>query len=234
MAYETHSNGSWFDETNLVAYYKLEDANDSSGNGYNLTNTHSVPFVSGKFSNCASFTTGSSQSLYISNNFGILGTTATISIWYNPSTAPANGVYYSLVVQNENTNKTYNIIYYYTSGTSNIILFQRGRYNNASTEAPFQTALTIGNWYNLVYVYDGTNLNGYINGKLVAGPAAASGAGSGVATDNFVIGTNTVPGSQFINGKIDETLVFTRAWTAGEVAKYYENSKGQFYGQAAF
>jgi hypothetical protein len=41
----------------LRAYYRLENGNDDSGNGFNLTNTGSVAFNLGKFSNGADFGT---------------------------------------------------------------------------------------------------------------------------------------------------------------------------------
>jgi hypothetical protein len=41
--------------TNLEAFYKLDDVNDSSGNGNTLTNNGDVQFTSGKIGNAAEF-----------------------------------------------------------------------------------------------------------------------------------------------------------------------------------
>jgi hypothetical protein len=54
---------------NLRAYYKLENENDSSGNGLTLTNNNSVTFTSGKFNNGANFgSSGTNKGLTTTTN----------------------------------------------------------------------------------------------------------------------------------------------------------------------
>jgi hypothetical protein len=59
---------------NLRAYYKLENLNDLSGNGFTLTNNNSVAFNQGKFTNGADFgSSGTNKGLtYESNVFSAL------------------------------------------------------------------------------------------------------------------------------------------------------------------
>jgi hypothetical protein len=58
---------------NTRAYYHLENVNDSGSNGFNLTNTGSIPFNTSKFSNGA--------------NFGTAGTGLMLSYGANPLSA---------------------------------------------------------------------------------------------------------------------------------------------------
>jgi hypothetical protein len=54
---------------NLRAYYKLENLNDSSGRGFNLTNNNSVAFSPAKYANGADFgTSGTNKGLTTTTN----------------------------------------------------------------------------------------------------------------------------------------------------------------------
>ena len=225
MALVNHVSGSLFDETNLLAYYKLEDVNDSGLSGYTLTNVNTATFVAGKYSNCVNLVKTSSQSLSVANNGGIDGGACTISQWVNLTTQPAEGVYFCFFIQNNNTSDVGNIIYYYISGGVNTLWFLRNKSGVGSQGPTPAYTLTAGAWYNVVYVYDGTNIYGYVNGALVGGPTAATGSGTGTSGNIIAIGADANPGTWHTNGKIDETLLFNRAWSAQEVYNYYQQYK---------
>jgi len=230
MAYETHANGSWFDETSLLAYYKGEDGTDSSGNGYNLTVVSGTSYVAGNFGNCMSFVRASSQYAYVDSNLGIAGTTITVSTWFKPTTSPATGTYHTIVNQGDVTTDVEYKVYYLMSGSVKSLWYIRNRNGTATDGYDYIVTPATTSWHNSVLTYDGTNVKAYYNGQYV-GSAAGSGNGSGLGSSVMALGFNTPANPNVFDGKIDETLVFNRAWTAGEVAKYYENSKGQFYGQ---
>ena len=69
-------------DKNLVAYYRLEDVQDVSGNGYTLTNT-SVTFSTGKLNNGGVFD-GSASRLQSTTNLAQAGN-FTVSFWDNRS-----------------------------------------------------------------------------------------------------------------------------------------------------
>jgi len=231
MAYETHANGSWFDESNLVAYYKLENVNDSGPSGFNLTNVGTTTFVAGKFTNCANFVKTSGQYLYVNNNLGIDGGNCTFSFWLYLASSPAAGVYYSLFRQTSATaHASYAVEYYNDSGTLKLYVDRNKEYV-AHQAATITRTLPTTTWLHYCYTYNGTAVVFYENGVQI-GTVNASGNGT-TSTDNYIVLGSFITGAAVdpLNGRLDEFIAESRAWTAGEVAKYYENSKGQFYGQ---
>ncbi len=79
-------------------------------------------------------------------------------------------------------------------------------------------------WYHLASTYDGTNVNIYVNGELVVGPANAGGpirwvsAQSGNYPERFAIGVWLDPGYDlWIDGVIDDVRYYGRVLAADEV-----------------
>jgi hypothetical protein len=231
-SYESHSNGSWFNESGLLAYYKCEDGTDSSGNGYNMTVVSGTSYVSGKYGNCLSLVRASSQYAYVNSNLGVSGTTITLSVWFQPTTSPATGTYQTIVNQGDVATDVEYKIYYLKSGAVNSLWYIRNRNGVATNGYDYIVTPATTSWHNSVLTYDGTNVKAYYNGQYV-GSASASGNGAGLGSSVFAVGYNIAAATNYFDGKVDETAVFNRAWTAAEVAKYYENSKGQFLGQVA-
>lgn len=64
----------------LLAFYKLGDTSDSSGNGNTLTNNGGVTFVNGKIGNAADF---DGSNYFTGPNFNGHGDTFTVSGWIN-------------------------------------------------------------------------------------------------------------------------------------------------------
>src|SRR3990167_1102810 len=68
----------------IVACYDLDDATDSSENGYTLTNNNSVTFVSGLVGNAGDFVLTSSQYLSRADNADLSVTgDYSVSAWVN-------------------------------------------------------------------------------------------------------------------------------------------------------
>jgi len=245
MAYETHANGSWFDETNLVAYYKLEDVNDSSVNGYTLTNINTVTFVAGKFTNCALLVEASSKALHQTN--ATIGYTApfTASFWYNPVSLPSTGEYHMLLQFQAAQATGVRFGMFLTNASGSQVQMNLERLKSAPTTSITSLAnitLSTGTWYHLVFLYDASYYcRCYLNGILHSSTASGSNAVGDGTWDSHGPAVNIGAAwdggasyNSFLDGKIDEMIIETRAWTAAEIAKYYENSKGQFLGQVAF
>jgi len=211
-----------------TAYYRLNgDGVDAMGT-YHLTNLNATTFISGKFSSCANFVAASNQELYVLNNLGITGGNITMSIWVNNTSQPAESKYFVHANQSSATNNVGNCFYYKTTGGAGKVYFDRVKYSVAFNEATVMYTLTNGVWYNLIYTYDGSNVRGYINGALAAGPTASSGNGTSGGVDYFSIGNDYGGTTLWSDAKIDEVIVESRAWTAAQIKNYYNFSMGRY------
>jgi len=235
MAYETHQNGSWFDETGLVAYYKFQNTgDDSSSSGYNLTTAATgESYVAGKFSTAIN-TSLNTAVISVTGTMGITTATGfTYSVWYRHTT---DGEYNtaSYILQHALPGMTITPSMIWIGTTSSLLL---GIFPpTVSSPVSFVTVMT-NVWRHIVVAWGNDVTRVYLDGcqKGVDQSELTSGVTAGyVSRFNLASYLSDAPRRRWINGDFDETLVFSRAWTAGEVAKYYENSKGQFYGQAAF
>jgi hypothetical protein len=76
-------SGSPF-SSNLLAFYKLSNTSDASGNGYTLTNNNGVTFGAGKIGNAAIFNQATNQALSVS--LTLTQTAAhSFSLWVKPT-----------------------------------------------------------------------------------------------------------------------------------------------------
>lgn len=202
-------------DANLQALYRLDDANDSSGNGRNFTPTGSPTYVSGLFGNCLRLPLNTS-SMNVVHNMGCTGGVISMSVWILQETEIGSASV-NFIQQNSATNTIGNSISYeYNAGTRRLY-FRRSKWNVAHEGPYYNIALGTTNWTHIVYTYDGTNIRGYVNGSLVAGPTAASGNGSGVQPDSLSIQDHTSGATKY-----DDLCVFNRVLTAAEVLSLYQ------------
>ena len=192
-----------------LAFWKLDDLNDSSANGNTLTNNGSVQFVAGKIGNCAQF----------NGNNELTDTTFTptfnsaqdfsISFWANPS-----------------TNTTGTTVGGSGDGVFNIHNNSDGSmsFNNAqSADVSVPNAFTVGTWKHYVCIKAGNNRKVYINGSLVYNQT------SSVSYNNT---TNTIsigryPGGTLpFQGLIDAVGIWQRELTSEEITTLYNNGNG--------
>lgn len=92
-----------------------------------------------------------------------------------------------------------------------------------STATPAQrngnTALpTDGSWHHCAWVYDGTNINFYLDG-VADGSFSQSGVANQTSNPVYIGWDN--PNNEFLNGNIDEVRVWNVARTANQIADYY-------------
>jgi len=80
-------------------------------------------------------------------------------------------------------------------------------------------------WYHLVAVYDGSNQIMYLNGTALSGGIAYSSA-IGNANDNAYIG-QAGTGVSYLNGYLDEVIIYDDALTPMEVNERYEFYSGE-------
>ncbi len=219
--------GENWPQTNLAALYHLENVNDSSGNSRTLTNNGTVTFTAAKFTNGANLgTTNTTKYLSTTNTLGVNGGACTISIWVKMNTeiASATQVFAS---QSNTSNKVLNRIFYdYNAGTRRVV-FRRGKVGTSNDDVSYTLTMGTTAYYNFVYVYDATNVIGYVNGNPI-GSTAASGNGGSAVTDGFYVGA-TQDGSLFASATIDEVAFYTVALSAQTIRKKYAEQAGKFY-----
>jgi hypothetical protein len=206
---------SLLSDANLKAYYKLEaNGNDSSGNGYNLTTvTGSPDYVQAVFGNGIDCDNNERVSAAI--NCGIASGNCSVAFWVKGKVDITSGESTMVQLNTGDTNDLgYGVTYQYNSGTRRLY-FRRSKWNVAHEGPTYNLTLGTSNWYHVVCTYDGTNVRGYVNGALVAGPTAASGNGSGTTA-----ALTTIAASGFA-AYYDDVAIFNKALTAAEVEKLY-------------
>lgn len=206
----------------LEGYYKGESGaltTDSSSKGRTLTNNGTVASSSGVFGGAFDFgASNTTKYMSITNNMGIDGGNISLSIWAKLTTSPGD---YSLIAQQSDNTDVLN----YITLNSTSVLFHRLKQNVADQSASYTFTLPSTTYTHIVMTYDGTNIRGYVNSSLVAGPTAASGSGSGTNANGFSIGSNVLGQTKF-SGLIDDAAIFSRVLTQEEISKLYDLGVG--------
>lgn len=208
-------------DTSLISYYRLDDTTDYKA-AHALTNNGTTTFTAGKFGAAANFgSANSTKYLNTSSNMGIDGGVITISLWIKLLAEIGSGVWTFAMQSNSTSKVRHKIFYNFNAGTIQMG-WDRARTSTADEGPNYNITLGTSNWYHVAYVYDNTNVTGYLNGVAVGTPTAASGTGGGVSPDDFSIGQDTAAGlTQFASALIDDVAVFSRVLTATEVNQLY-------------
>jgi hypothetical protein len=81
-----------------------------------------------------------------------------------------------------------------------------------------------GSWIHVGGVFDGINIQTYINGVANGSPVAAGGGYTGYGSPRFIIGSSMNDGNTsttYFSGDIDDPRIYDRALSADEVAELY-------------
>ncbi|MCL5409422.1 MAG: hypothetical protein M1607_01005 [Patescibacteria group bacterium] len=90
------------------------------------------------------------------------------------------------------------------------------------------TTLQTGNWYYVVGVYDGTNLNIYLNGSSDATPIASGSVSSDSQPVYIGAGQSNNSPANFFNGIIDQVTIYNYALSSADVSLGYGLGSGTF------
>jgi hypothetical protein len=93
------------------------------------------------------------------------------------------------------------------------------------------TIATIGEWYHVAGVYDGSEIKTYVNGNLEAS-SSYSGA-IPTTTDNFYIGVDASTWVEYFNGSVEELSVWSKALTEAQIQTVMNNSLSAAYYQTS-
>lgn len=203
-----------------VGYWNFDEktgsyAYDTSGNGSTGTLTNSPSWSTGKIGGALSFSGNKYVDAGDTNSLK-LTSTGTLEAWIYPRAYPTAGSW-SVVASKGNWGagrNEYSI--YYQASSSNI------RFEIAGSSAtPFATTANtntpLNRWSHLALTFDGTNIQGYVNGVPVGTSVSQQSQVADTTGYNFMIGGRS--GLYALDGIIDQVSTYNYARTAGQVVE---------------
>ena len=215
---EVFSFAVQFPTQNLLAFWRLADITDSSGNGNTLTNNGSVQFVAGKISNCAQFT--GSNSIYLQDS--------TLTPAFNPN-GPSGEFTVSCWIYPQSFS---NYQAFLGSTTQGFIIHLDNAGNlycneTISGDAQVNGILQLNQWQHIVFVKSvasGNKTKVYYNGNKVYDQNTNN-------INNYQSKTNVTLGNYGglnfpYNGRLDMVGLWNRELTQVEINQLYNNGLG--------
>ncbi len=201
----------------LVGYWAMNDGTgtavgDSSGNGYNGFFSGSVSWATGKRGGAIDFAGGNINSNN-STPFNFGNNSFSVGAWFKLDTTTS----YKTIVSKGGFWANDEFVLYANSGVLYFYVDKGGVKYYTPT-----ISLATNVWYHAFGVYDGSNINLYLNGAFV-GQTAVSNLNIGNAT-NLRIGSGG-GGSDAFDGLIDDVRVYNRALSAAEIAALYAQNE---------
>jgi hypothetical protein len=215
---------------NLVAYYKLDEssgnASDSVGSR-TLTNTNTVSYATAKINNGADFGASNADKrlLYTTDSYGITTGAITLTGWVKMNTEISSGNPRFFEHRYGASGIANYVEYNYNGGTRQIRI---GRDISGVNINTVNSTVTLGttNWYHFAMAFDGSTIEGYINGSSI-GTVGSTQTGS-TTSDGFCIGA-TVNGFLFASAVVDEVGMWNRRLSSDDVSKIYNAGRGNQY-----
>ena len=216
IAYSLSSNPinasiNGFPTANLLAFYRLSNVVDATGNGYTLTNNNGATFSAGHIGNAVDLSPTSDQYLSSSTFLNPIPAAGTFSLWISTTNGEQTGV----IISRYSTNGG---IQLYVDGESIVADIR-----NATA---INTGFTIGEWNHIVFTWSSGVSKLYVNGALaVTGSFSEVGNSTNIP---FIIGANSdgAIGSYNFEGSIDAVGIWNRALVLGEVQALYNSGVG--------
>jgi hypothetical protein len=191
-----------FPASDLLAFWKLADTSDSSGNGNTLTNNNSVAFVAGKIGNAAEFDGTNSLSRTMAVDFS---QDFTVSLWCKPADVETYGV---MLIGN--AAETWNIAY---TGNGTIDI------NNAATGF-LNVAAAPEQWHHVVATRNSTTTKVWLNGVL------ADQDDNQTTSEALSIHLGSNDGELDYTGLLDAVGIWERVLSDAEIAALWNSGSG--------
>lgn len=193
--------------TDLVAFWKLSNANDSSGNGRTLTPTN-ITYDTGKIGNAAVF----NGSAYLSTTeLPSLASSMTLTLWFKITGVDDE----DYLVGCGDADGAFLV----TSSLGDI----KGRATGTGEISAGGSNAQDGNWHFAALRRTGTTAKIWIDTTS----NSASGTYSAIATPSpFVIGANWNAEYLLLNGNVDAVGLWSRALSDAEIAQMYASGAG--------
>jgi len=198
-----------FPSAGLLAFWKLADLTDASGNGNALINTNGVTFGAGKIGNAAQFDGSNYLSISAAAGFNP-SNDYSISFWAKPSVLVD---YFTLIGNGEPPS-----FHIHSDASGNLIL------NNASAaDVNVANVFTAEAWVHVVATRSAGNADIYKNGTS----AYSNLFGVTYAVPpSIAIGGLSTEANFFMTGQMDAVGIWNRALSEPEIAGLYNNGNG--------
>jgi hypothetical protein len=146
----------------------------------------------------------------------------TIEAWYSPKTTTGVGVF---IGQSRFTDRTFTLV---RNGDD----LQVDRSNSSGLDTiTIANSLTVGNWYHVVYTYDGSTMSVYLN-DATPQTLASSRVAPNATTEVYIgaQGSNPTGATTHDNCQINSVRFYNRALNATEVTALYNDGSVPCYG----
>jgi predicted ribosomally synthesized peptide with SipW-like signal peptide len=202
--------------TNDMALYLPFDGNatDLSGNGNDGTD-YSSGFVGGKINQAVSFD-GVDDYVEVADSTSLNPDIITLETWIKTSTSGRWQAIASKWYYHGNERQ-----YWLGINNGNKAEFFVGNGSSAFDRISSASIVTDGDWHHVVGVYDGTNVNIFIDGTQEN--TKITSVVMGANNKSARIGASHDP-SHYFNGLIDEVKIYDRALDSAEVLKHYDTT----------
>jgi hypothetical protein len=226
--------------TNLQAYYAMEqaagaNAADATGNGHTLTQHGSPTQVAGIVGNAAGLASASSQYYSGSHLTAADGASKwTVAGWFYLAANNVNYVFGG--IGNAGVSDWQYILQYRGADTQKFRVNLSTSVTDALTYGESSTvAPTTATWYHVGFVFDGTQTGNANRLKIYVNGSAQTLTFTGTipsamttSTAALTVGA-TDDAFAFMNGRIDELAIANAAWTASQMASFYNAGSGITY-----
>lgn len=206
---------------NLVAYYKADNGNDSSGNSHTLTaqDGASSGTAGGIIGNCFSFTAASSQYFTTASINPLSGATGlTVACWMKSSSFSGKQ---NLIAQ-ANLSAASTTVFCLRVNDNTDILWDVSNGTSLSGITPVVSTLSTATWYFIVGTWTSGTVTLYVN--AVSAGTSSSGIATSLNTASQIIYVGTEGRLQdFMSGNIDEAFIYARALSLGEIQTLYNS-----------
>ena len=224
----------------LVAYYTMDetsgDRSDSHVNALTLTDNNTVLSAAGKISNAADFEATNSEYFSRADAAGLeIAGDFSFATWLNFESLPASTarMYIANRDPDDNANRVWAFALFNDGGTHKISAYNSSGGTNASTTGQvivtLNANLSTATWYHLVVVFRSGYLEVFINGILQGTLTGLNTTMYASGTAQMSIGCYDTGVSQFFDGLMDETAIYSRGVEYGDILDLYNAGTGITY-----
>jgi len=217
-----NSANELFSTPNLVAYWKLEETSgiryDNTSNNNDLADNYTVTYDTGQYGNAAKFTAANTEYLSLAGGsqtglsiFDGNWATFSIAFWVKLTSTGATQVILNKMHAGATDQSLY--LYFTASNTFSFAFLS----DDLTTTDTFSS----GTWYHIVGTYNARikERKIYVNGVLNK-VGDSTGVLSGINDDTLYLGAYNSP-TYFLNGLLDDFMIFDKTLTDGEVSQVY-------------
>ena len=210
--------------TDLVSYYKFDEnaasttVADAKGSNdlTSSTNTSNLYYSSGIINSAFDFN-GTSD--LINGTFSQSFSSLSYSFWLAWDDSGTSNL--QVLLESETTAK--GLVYTGSGSTDSIAV----RLNTTLSDALFESAIPNANFHHYVITWDGTNVRLYVDGsEHTSSPISRAWSSPTFSSLNIASRSG---GSLYLDGKIDEVGIWSRALTSTEVTELYNSGSGLAY-----